>query len=215
MARSFVNLPLLAGCGDAGAWPGNPQGVSTWRRLDANLIRRRGHERVTRVDSSPKVDLLQWRLWFATRSKRDRHFTANFGRFLTVLGRASGKGQTGPQRLWWLAEDDGNIVFVRPVRLSRSAPEPLHLAVHSRSYASLSLCPSACPDCRSSGLGRRSRCPPPLPNAPLPGKDRDWTATLLDPNHPSPYACQAGYRHAVGSRRGSRVPLCHCPASVG
>ena len=63
VARSFVNLPLLAGCGDAGAWPGNPQGVSTWRRLDANLIRRRGHERVTRVDSSPKVDLLQWQLW--------------------------------------------------------------------------------------------------------------------------------------------------------
>ena len=62
VARSFVNLPLLAGCGDAGAWPGNPQGVSTWRRLDANLIRRRGHERVTRVDSSPKVDLLQWQL---------------------------------------------------------------------------------------------------------------------------------------------------------
>jgi hypothetical protein len=29
VARSFVNLALLAGCGDAGAWPGNPQGVST------------------------------------------------------------------------------------------------------------------------------------------------------------------------------------------
>jgi hypothetical protein len=105
VARSFVNLPLLAGCGDAGAWPGNPQGVSTWRRLDANLIRRRGHERVTRVDSSPKVDLLQWRLWFATRSKRDRHFTASPCHEPNVLCQPS-RSETGQAEVHPLQPDE-------------------------------------------------------------------------------------------------------------
>ena len=37
-----------------------------------------GHQWLLRVDSSPKVDLPQWRLWLAARSNGDRQFTANY-----------------------------------------------------------------------------------------------------------------------------------------
>jgi hypothetical protein len=40
------------------------------------------------IDSSQKVNLLQWRLWLAARSKEDRQLPANSGH-LKVLCRAS------------------------------------------------------------------------------------------------------------------------------